>query len=111
MENNITNKELFYNYAESLGIKINDAQRLMVLALASREEVLPQADVIKNVLLPAGTKWIERQYYCKNFSLNDYERCGDYMKKQNDNKHDYIIIKIEYNPMKSTCKFIDKVRL
>lgn len=49
MENNITNKELFYNYAESLGIKINDAQRLMVLALASREEALPQADVIKLV--------------------------------------------------------------
>lgn len=49
MENNITNKELFYRYAESLGIKINDAQRLMTLALASREEVLPQANVIKSV--------------------------------------------------------------
>lgn len=49
MENNITNKELFYNYAESLGIKINDAQRLMVLALKSKEEALPQADVIKSV--------------------------------------------------------------
>lgn len=49
MENNITNKELFYHYAESLGIKINDAQRLMVLALKSREEALPQADVIKSV--------------------------------------------------------------
>lgn len=49
MKNNMTNKELYYNYAESLGIKINDAQRLMVLALASREEALPQADVIKSV--------------------------------------------------------------
>lgn len=27
-----TNKEKFYKYAESLGIKINDAQRLMMLA-------------------------------------------------------------------------------
>ena len=62
-------------------------------------------------VLPAGAKWLERQYYCKNFSLSDYERCGDYMKKQNENKDDYIILKIEYNPMKSTCKFIDKVRL
>lgn len=62
-------------------------------------------------VLPAGAKWLERQYYCKNFSLSDYEMCGDYMKKQNESKDGYIIIKLEYNPMKSTCNFIDKVRL
>jgi len=64
-----------------------------------------------NLPLSAEVKWLERQYYCKNFSVSDYERCCDYMKEQNENRNDYIILKIEYNPMKNTCKFIDKVRL
>jgi len=58
-----------------------------------------------------GDEWVKREYFCKNFSVSDYERCGDYMKKQNETKDNYIILKIEYNPIKSTCKFIDKVRL
>lgn len=64
-----------------------------------------------NAMLPVGDKWLQREYYCKNFSVSDYERCGGYMKKQNEIKDNYIILKIEHNPMKSTCKFIDKVRL
>jgi histidinol phosphatase-like PHP family hydrolase len=71
MENNtITNKELFYHYAESLGIKTNDAQILMALALSSREEVLPQADVIKSVCeqhgkaVTIGTDGLIRCTYC-----------------------------------------------
>lgn len=69
MENKIiTNKELFYHYAESLGIKTNDAQRLMVLALASREEVLQQADVIKSVCD------CERS---KDISMVEVYKCGE----------------------------------
>jgi hypothetical protein len=76
-----------------------------------KDNLKKETPAFGNTVLPAGAKWLERQYYCKNFSLSDYERCGDYMKKQNENKDDYIILKIDYNPMKNTCKFIDKVRL
>jgi hypothetical protein len=64
-----------------------------------------------NTVLSDGEEWIRREYYCKNFTEKDYERCGDYMKAQRESKDDYIILKIEYNPMKRTCKFVDKVRL
>ena len=70
-----------------------------------------QKAILPNHVLPAGAKWLQREYYCKNFTAKDYERCGDYMKEQRESKDDYIILKIEYNPMKGTCKFVDKVRL
>ena len=70
-----------------------------------------QKAILPNPVLSAGAEWLQREYYCKNFTVKDYERCGDYMKEQRETKDDYIILKVEYNPMKGTCKFVDKVRL
>jgi hypothetical protein len=57
------------------------------------------------------SRWIQREYYCKNFTVEDYVKCSDYMIKQRESKNDYIILKIEYNPMKGTCKFVDKIKV
>lgn len=54
---------------------------------------------------------IERQYYCKNFTAYDYEKASLYMKNQDIVKDDYTILKMEYNPVKSTCVFVDRIRI
>jgi hypothetical protein len=41
-------KEEFYKYGESLGIKINDLQRLKMLAMADKK--YPEEDMIKAIL-------------------------------------------------------------
>ena len=83
MKNNITNKELFYNYAESLGIKINDAQRLMVLALASRDEALPQIAVSgRSEQLVCG-RHIKSCVFYKDGKCNNNDYCRDQVEQTN----------------------------
>lgn len=58
-----TNKEKFYKYAESLGIKINDAQRLMMLAKEVDIKEIPTVyqfcQTHSLVDLPANSKEVE----------------------------------------------------
>lgn len=83
MENNITNKELFYHYAESLGIKINDAQRLMILALKSKEEALPQADVSGQSEQLVCGRDIKTCVFYKDGKCDSNDYCRDQVEQTN----------------------------
>ena len=60
----MTSKEEFYKYGESLGIKINDLQRLKILAVGDKKYT--EEDIIKAIEVGVNA---EAGYYPKGYSL------------------------------------------
>jgi hypothetical protein len=75
-------------------------------AVISKEPLTPP---FAKVMLAAGaTRWTQREYEI-NFSPEDYLKAQRQMNEQNENRDDYILLKIDFDIMKSKAKVRDKV--
>ncbi len=77
----MTPKEEFYKYGESLGIKINDLQRLKMLADNCQEDMANEVEYLKKEIEKIDAKYTQEFDYWQEKAKQMTNKYNDLIKK------------------------------